>query len=66
LVKADHLQPIVIQGFDPAEICLAILEAYGASVYEDNRVSAPVNFIVKLNQCFAELELCELLCKKSL
>jgi hypothetical protein len=45
-IKANHLQPNAIQGFDPAEIRVVVLEAYGASVDENNRVSAPVNFVV--------------------
>lgn len=48
-IKANDLKPISIEGFDPSEIRKVVLEAYGASVDEDNRVTAPVDFIVNLD-----------------
>jgi hypothetical protein len=47
-VKANHLQPTVIQGLDPAEIRIVVLEADGAPVDKNHRVSAPVDFIVNV------------------
>ena len=48
-VKANHLQPTVIQGFDPAEIRIVELETDGAAVDEKHRVPAPVDFVVNLD-----------------
>jgi hypothetical protein len=45
-VEADNLQSTVIQGSDPTEIRIVVLEAYGASVEKNYRVSGPVHFIV--------------------
>ena len=46
---ANDLQSAVIQGFDPAEIRIVVLETDGAAVDENHRVPAPVDFIVNLD-----------------
>lgn len=45
-VEADHLMATVIQGLDPAEVRIVVLEADGIPVEENGRVSGPVDFLV--------------------